>query len=161
MPKRLLNEDGEVAHGVWDDGHLPSQVCHCHKNYEQGYSGQCLFSAWHKLESPGAFSWGLAYIVLAYGWVCEALSWLLIDVGGPSLLLGHVIPECTRKPAEQEPENKPVSSFSPGFLLQDSELNSCPYFFNNGSWPGSINWNKPFSPQVGFAFDLLQQQKAY
>lgn len=70
----------------------------------------------------GSLNWGTASIQLAYGHVYEAFSELVLDAnaGGSSPL--WVVPslglDCTRTLVEWAGGSKPVSSISPGSLLQ-------------------------------------------
>lgn len=101
-------------------------------------------------------------MVLLYGDTYEGLSWLLIDIGEPSLLQATTflrqVALLHRKEIKMilgvnKPESKTAGNIAPQFPFHASALNSYPGFPHNDMWPESTSYkidkikNKIF-PQV-------------
>lgn len=101
--------------------------------------------SWYNLELPGKeFNWKISQIRLADGHDYVRRSWLMIDMGGQSIVDGSIPKQmslsCVRKLADYEPESKPVSNISPWFLLPVSHLSSCPDFSQRYIITCKIKW---------------------
>lgn len=93
-------------------------------------------------------NWRILPTRLAWGHVCERLSWLMTDVEEPiplwvlpshrQVVLGYI-----RKLAEHNAVSQPVSSILPWLLLPESSLICSPYFVTDSLWSGRVGEAKP------------------